>query len=180
MKRTGQRKELKSNNFVIIIPKVGHEQTCPNPVNQVTSPGTGDRILECPYRLSQAITELLAAICRSYHVPATGLGIFIRYLVNSLAETSFGYVQRNKKTASYSWSRSVWEHGFRVVIERNDSLAQHQRKFRENSCESERAKMAHRGTQGSLSLNSAGQKEKIKAVHRMMIYSPQHKTKEYI
>lgn len=57
--------------------------------------------------------ELLAAICGPYDVPATGLGVFIRYLVNSLAETSLGYVQRNKKTAGYSLEPFSMEHGFR-------------------------------------------------------------------
>lgn len=103
--------------------------------------------LECPYRLSQAIMELLAAICGSYHEPATGLGIFIRYLVNSLAETSFGYIQRNKKTAGYSlepFSIGAW---LSMVIERNDTLLAAKRKFRKITA-SKRAKMAHQWNPG--------------------------------
>ena len=103
--------------------------------------------LECPYRLSQAIMELLAAICGSYHEPATGLGIFICYLVNSLAETSFGYIQRNKKTAGYSlepFSIGAW---LSVVIERNDTLLAAKRKFRKITA-SKRAKMAHQWNPG--------------------------------
>lgn len=76
--------------------------------------GTGDEFSGAPLdTLPSNHGTSVAAICGPCHMPAPGLSVFMRYLVNSLASTSLGDIQRNQKSAGYSPEPRGTERGFR-------------------------------------------------------------------